>query len=461
MRVTGARITLAALVCALLAGSPAVAAQPSDLTPTGSPEPKAGTRVCTITDRNVIEASGMVVSNGTVYIANDSTNVPAQERVFRFDANCKAAGASLTYPGSGPADPEDMAIGPDGTIWIGDIGDNDFKRPTVAVWKIAGGKIEGPYRLSYPDGKHDAEALLIGADGLPIIVTKAWKAPYKTQIYVASAALQDGSTGVPLKLAGEITLPKTETPSRFGPVVASVVTGAATSPDRGKVVLRTYSDALEWTVPDGDFIKAMTSGKPKVTPLPNEYMGESITYSPDAKNFWTISETSDFDSDDPKRKPDILSYVPNAEEQAEKPAGGVKGPEAPAGKAWWSSLVSSTDRLYALIGGIGVLGALLVLVGVIGIVKSRRRRRTEEKAAAAIDNSKTAVLAPAYSGYDDGYGHQQGYGYQDNGYGQPAYGYGDQPPYQEQYPPQQYGNPGYGYQDQGYPDQGNYGQQHR
>src|SRR3712207_6972861 len=51
----------------------------------------------------------------------------------------------------------------------------------------------------------------------------------------------------------------------------------------GKVVLRTYSDALEWDVSGGDVLAALT-GKPRVTPLPDEPFGEAITYSRDGKS---------------------------------------------------------------------------------------------------------------------------------------------------------------------------------
>ncbi|HCT77635.1 MAG TPA: hypothetical protein DGT23_13795, partial [Micromonosporaceae bacterium] len=220
-------------------------------TPTGvgaSPEPKKGTAVCTIADKNAIELSGLALAKGFIYVANDGTETAARERVFKLNGStCALVGQPLAYPGQGPADPEDLAIGPDGTIWIADIGDNDKKRPTVALWKIVEDKIDGPYRLAYPEGqKHDAEALLIGSDGLPIIVTKPLSGPGK--IFIASAAPDKTSTsGVPLKAAGEVTLPKTQTENPMTVAGRTMITGAAMSPDKTRVVLRTYADAFEWT----------------------------------------------------------------------------------------------------------------------------------------------------------------------------------------------------------------------
>ena len=60
-----------------------------------------------------------------------------------------------------------------------------------------------------------------------------------------------------------------------------VVTGAATSPDRNRVALRTYTAAYEWDVPDGDVVKAITTTTPRLTPLPDEPQGEAIAYTVD------------------------------------------------------------------------------------------------------------------------------------------------------------------------------------
>lgn len=506
MRFRGARVGVAAVVCALIGGTPALA-QPSP-TPGATDGGVKGTTVCTITTKDAIELSGLVAVNGFLYAMNDGTDVASRKRIYKFDSQCKLVGNPIRY-NSGSLDPEDMALDPDGsTIWIGDIGDNQKERPTVALWKMVDDKTSGPYRLSYPDGKHDAEALLIGADGLPIIITKTVD---KAQIYVSTGQLVPNGDGVPMKLAGEITLPKTETENPFKVPGRVTVTGAAISPDRKKVVLRTYADAFEFQVPDGDIVKALTTGKPKITPLPNEIWGEAITYSPDGKSFWTVSETERIaDADDPRRKPQILSYVPNTADEQAPPANAGQQPNAPAEKAWWSSLISSTDRLYMLIGAVGVIGAFLVLIGIIGILKARKRRRREDDMEEEQDD-RTAVLASGYGyqdqGYDDGYGYQPqqygGYPNQGTVYGQqPAYGY-DQQAYQEPYPQQPYGGgqqqpygggqeqqpygggyggqpeypqqqqpgydqgyqppqPGYGYPDPNYPDQGNYdGQQYR
>ena len=69
-----------------------------------------------------------------------------------------------------------------------------------------------------------------------------------------------------------------------------MVTGAAISPDRTRVALRTYTAAYEWDVPDGDVVKAITTGTPRLTPLPDEPQGEAIAYTVDGPRFLTLSD---------------------------------------------------------------------------------------------------------------------------------------------------------------------------
>jgi hypothetical protein len=78
----------------------------------------------------------------------------------------------------------------------------------------------------------------------------------------------------------------------LGSLGEMVVTGAATSPDRRRVALRTYAAAYEWDVPDGDVVKAITTGTPRATPLPDEPQGEAIAYTVDGQGFLTLSDVS-------------------------------------------------------------------------------------------------------------------------------------------------------------------------
>src|SRR5439155_25710513 len=183
-------------------------------------------------------------------------------------------------------DTEDMAIAPDGTIWVGDIGDNDENRDKgVVLWKLPANATTASsgkatmYRLRYADKPHDAEALVIAGDGTPVIVTKGRSGGIG--VYVPSGPLEANKTGE-LKRVGDVKTAHTGTSGGpVGPLSGSFVTGGANSPDGKRVALRTYTDAYEWDVTGGDVAGAITQGQPRITPLKDEPFGESIAYTRD------------------------------------------------------------------------------------------------------------------------------------------------------------------------------------
>ncbi|MBE1488014.1 WD40 repeat domain-containing protein [Plantactinospora soyae] len=373
----------------------------------------AGKKVCTIADERMTELSGLVATSGGYVAVNDGSEDPDRERVFVLDSKCKIKKA-VQYASS-PRDPEDLAISPDGrTVWIADIGDNGTeRRPNVVLWSmpVAGTSKPALHRLTFPGNKrHDAEALLIGADGVPLIITKTTG---KAEIFRPAAALEKGSSeGVALAKAGEITLPKSTTANRFGPAGRLTITGAARSPDGTRIALRTYADAFEWDVKDNDIVKTLTSGTPRMTALADPF-GEAIAYTPDGKTFLTVS---DVDSIDEETDVTILSYVP-AKVVAAAAADGEAGGTKKAGGSWTDSL--TLDDITYLIAAVGVIGAVLVGLGIFGIVRARRRPREDGLGAAGPDgddNDPRAGRGAApgddqdarRSGYDDGDGSNWG-----------------------------------------------------
>ncbi|WP_346535791.1 hypothetical protein [Micromonospora sp. DPT] len=334
---------------------------------TSAPAPK---KRCTVTDPRLDELSGLVTTKTGYIVVNDSSLQDNRKRVFYLDTKCRVT-KEVRYSGAGPFDTEDLAVSPDRqTLWIADIGDNPGKdrRSRIAVWTmpIGGGKEPVLHRMSYPEQKpHDAEALLIGADGLPLVITKVPSG--KAEIYTPTGKLRNGDTDpVPMKKVGEIDLPETTTDNPMNIFGRVAITGAARSPDGSKVVLRTYADAFEYDVTGGDIVAALTTGKPRVTPLADPF-GEAIAYTSDGKTFLTVSDGGTLNDDDPI---DILAYTPSTT-GAEALAGADGAKKPVAEKSWYDSL--SLDQITYLIGAIGVLGALLVGAGIVGILRSRRR----------------------------------------------------------------------------------------
>ncbi|MGY3515932.1 hypothetical protein ACVMYR_06430 [Micromonospora sp. PTRAS2] len=355
--------TVALTGVALAAPAPGAAA---------APEPTPGKKRCAVTDERLRELSGLVATKSGYVVINDGTTIEDRKRVFFLDTKCQVT-KEVRYSGNGPLDTEDLALSPDGgKLWIGDIGDNitsTQRRERVAVWSMPADGSTRPvlHRLSYPEKKpHDAEALLIGDDGKPLIITKV--ASGKAEIFTPEGKLNSGDTDpVPMTRVGEISLPKTNTPNVLNTIGRVAITGAARSPDGKKVVLRTYADAFEYDVSSGDIVGALTGGKPRVTPLSDPF-GEAISYTPDGKSFVTVSDGGELGEDEAI---EILAYTP-ATTGAEALTGGDAGPPKPAAeKSWMEGL--SLDEITYLIAAVGVIGALMVGAGIVGILRARRR----------------------------------------------------------------------------------------
>ncbi|MBN1173419.1 MAG: hypothetical protein JXA67_14705, partial [Micromonosporaceae bacterium] len=291
--------------------------------------PEAGTPVCTITDPLLRELSGLVALGSGYVTINDSNGQASRMRIYYLNARCELT-RSVRYPTTA-RDPEDLALGPDGSLWVADVGDNlnaQNHRSTVAVWRLApGAKSPVIHRLTYPDGNHDCEAMVIDGDGLPVLITK--EVAGSAGIYQPSRPLEaQTEQGVPLKLLGRFSPSLTTTSNPFGVVGRFAVTGAAMAPDRSRLVVRTYADAYEFDVSGGDVVRALTSGKHRVTPLPDEPQGEAIAYTVDGSAFLTVSDTD--------AQTSLLRY---------RPAG--RGEDAPAASSAASADPSSRSSVDA------------------------------------------------------------------------------------------------------------------
>ncbi|MFC3991382.1 proline-rich domain-containing protein [Actinoplanes siamensis] len=352
----------------MVGGTGASAADPTP-TATVSAKATAGKKICQVKDPLLDELSGLVATKTGFIAINDSTT-DSRKKVFFLDSKCTIK-SKKNFSGAGPKDTEDMVLSPDGkNVWIADTGDNEVlegtgeTRPTVAVWTMpVSGKTEPViHRLSYPDGdKHDAEALLLDGDGLPIIVTKELGTAV---LYKPAAALKNNNdAGVPLKKVGELALPATETKSNaFAKVFNKVITGGSVAPGGDRVVLRTYTDAVEFDVKNGDVLAAL-KGEPRTTGLPDETFGEAISYSADGKTFFTVSDMNG-DHDTANY---IRQYVPATEVAVVSKNQSGAGA---AGDKWYSNL--SVSDITKMVGGVGVIGLVLVAIGVIGIVRFRK-----------------------------------------------------------------------------------------
>lgn len=217
----------------------AVLASPSLAAPAGQ-ERQASCRPpdAVVTLAGLSEASGLAVSRsapGRLWAHNDS----GEPVLFALDARGSVVG-QVRLSGATVEDWEAVAVGPCGggsCVYVADIGDNEAGRRRITIYRLPEPRaVEGSvavadvYHATYPDGPHDAEALLIAGDGRLHIVTKGETGP--VTIYRFPAQLQSGAS-MRLERVGTPASGKTDAESR--------VTDGAVSPDGQWVVLRTRS----------------------------------------------------------------------------------------------------------------------------------------------------------------------------------------------------------------------------
>ena len=257
------------------------------------------TTITTIKEKSITESSGLAASRltpGAYWTHNDDGPF-----IYAFDTRGDSLGI-FRVTGAQARDWEDMATGPGpdaskSYLYLGDIGDNDAVRDEVVVYRVPEPALTADsrkltkarpgstepaeaIRLKYPDGKHDAEALLVHpTTGNIYIVNKVPIA--NPTVYEATAPFTSGKVTM-LKRLGEIHVP-----SIFG----GVVTGGSISPDGRRVALCDYFQGYEIVLPAGsknfnDIWKQRMTG----FDLGKREQGESITYRLDGKAFLATSE---------------------------------------------------------------------------------------------------------------------------------------------------------------------------
>jgi hypothetical protein len=169
-------------------------------------------------------------------------------------------------------------------VYIADIGDNGRERASIFVHRVpepasidTDETVEAEtVVLSYPDGPHDAETLLVHPDsGDLYIVTKELSS--RSFVYKAAAPLGDEMT---LERVGTITIED----------FLSDRTGGDISPDGTRVILSTYSAGYELSVPDGGTFDDIWKQEPQPIDIGEHQQGEAITYSADGDSLFATSE---------------------------------------------------------------------------------------------------------------------------------------------------------------------------
>lgn len=235
--------------------------------------------VCRFSDDRFVEISGITRSQihaDVLWLHNDSSYGPY---IYAVSATDCTTLARIEIDGIEARDLEDIASGVDPAgrpvLWLGDIGDNRDSWPFVWIHRIREPAElvdqvvrARTYRFTYPDGSHDAEALL--AD------------PTSQQLWVATKKLARGTIYAlpdPLRPKGL----NTATP--LGKI-GGLVTGGAVSPDGTRYVLRDYVNAIIYEgLPPGNEVARID--------LPLQVQGEAITWTADGSALLIASERDD------------------------------------------------------------------------------------------------------------------------------------------------------------------------
>ena len=247
------RRALPALAGALLAG--ALGAAPAHAAPDDDGPAASVQRV--ISDPRITESSGLArsrVHRGVLWTHNDSGAGPLLYAVG-WGGHTRA-----TYEVSGvrARDWEALAPGYDEqgrpALYVGDVGDNERERDEILVHRVTepdeldgGALAPTSFRLRYPDGPHDAEALLVHPEtGRLHVVTKSGSGG----VYAAPSTLDEEGVNALVRVADA---PSTVTDGTFL--------------DDGRLVLRTYQAA---------YVSAGVGEPARRLELPDQRQGESL-----------------------------------------------------------------------------------------------------------------------------------------------------------------------------------------
>jgi hypothetical protein len=274
-----------------------------------------------------------------VWTHNDSGDAA---RVFAVGPGGRVL-ATVRLAGVQARDWEAIAAGRDGrgqpALFVGDVGDNRGTWPSVAVYRIGEPATlrdatvpARRYRLRYPDGPRNAEALLVDPGSNRLFV--ASKEPVGGGLYEAPAKLRSDRVNVLHRVAA----------------VPPLVTDGAFAPDGRTFVLRGYLDA---------YVYAASGRRIDSFSLPAQDQGESVTYTLAGRDLLVGSEGVD----SPVWRVRLPAAAPPPDGTASRPG----GPAPPGG--------GGPGGAAAALRGWGAAALLLVLVGVVVLVVGPARRR--------------------------------------------------------------------------------------
>lgn len=282
------------------AGVRSAARENSEINTQVNPDYEAPRKIADLKDRAVKESSGLAASRttpGSYWTLNDSGDGPF---IYAFDSTAQRQGV-WRVTGAKARDWESMAAGPGPEsnrhfLYVGDTGSNSERRTDIVIYRFpeptitatdtqtskAKPALTAPadvINLQYPDGGHDAEALLVHpTTGNIYVVTKV--AFGNPSVYLAVAPFATTGT-ITLKRLGEIQIPS---------MLGGMITDGAISPDGSRVVLCDYLRGYELVLGKNSDFDSIWKQVPAPIRLGERKQGEAVTYRLDGRALVATSE---------------------------------------------------------------------------------------------------------------------------------------------------------------------------
>lgn len=304
----------------------------------------------TIEDPRITESSGLAASRthkGIYWTHNDSAHSP---KVYAVDSRTGRTVAAITFQGVELRDVEAISIGPDGNVYVGDIGDNlNGTWPEVWIYRFPEPKklrdmtvTPTRFTVQYADGPRDAESMMVH--------------PKTGRVWIVSKS-DNGKGGLyagPEKLSanGVNTFRRTQK-------IGLWATDAAFSPDGTRLMVRGYFNGTMYRWKND---KATPVGSS--VPVPIMRQGESVTFTPDGRAMMFGSEgtNSGVEAVEPEGEQRPESVI-----RADEKAGNGGGDHASGA----GSDGEGPDQQKVVIGGVTFAVALALWLGVRRMFRRR------------------------------------------------------------------------------------------
>ncbi|MFB3132655.1 MAG: hypothetical protein ACE10K_09070 [Rhodothermales bacterium] len=264
------------------------------------------------------EASGVVASRknpDVLWTHNDSGDAP---RLYALNTRGEHLGV-YTIEGAQARDWEDIALGPGPDpgrdyLYVGDIGDNETQYNLKYVYRVPEPLVDAhqapvdttltgtaTITLRYPDGRFDAETLLLDplTSALYVITKRS------TRVRVYRTAYPPSTTDVnEMEQVTWLTLAAVPNASSGG---QGAVAGDI-SPSGLEVLVKTYNRVYYWS--RASEATALFAHPPVRLPYQTEPQGEAIGWAGDGSGYFTLSEEA-------RSVPATLYFYPRLSELGE------------------------------------------------------------------------------------------------------------------------------------------------